>query len=74
MGHRAEKNRLDHGYITSMSGSGQNAVYTTERPAFVSEKGGKAKGRGYANVPKPHRELPKRAEWAARHVTKTAKR
>lgn len=48
MGHRAEKNRWHHGYVTSMSGVGTAAVYRTERPS--SRK----------NVVKPKAELPKK--------------
>lgn len=70
MGHRAQKNRLAHGYKVVTSGSGQTMTYSSEKPAFVSEKGGKAKGRGYANVPEPHTEKPKREQWAKRHVSK----
>jgi hypothetical protein len=32
VGHRAEKNRLRHGFITKMEGSGEKATYRTERP------------------------------------------
>lgn len=37
MGHRAEKNRLRHGFVTKMEGSGEKAIYTTERPLRPSQ-------------------------------------
>jgi len=43
MAHRAQKNRLRHGYNTKMEGSGEKAEYKTNRPSHV-------KGDGYRNV------------------------
>jgi len=71
MGHRAEKNRMRHGFKTTMIGCGQVAEYTTERPPAPGQHDNTMKGsrpwykslKSLTGWVKPNRDT-----WRPRHV------
>jgi hypothetical protein len=63
MGLRAEKNRLAHGYVTTMTGSGPTGTYRTERPDYVAERA--KHHNSYANVGEVASRPPKRPKVVA---------
>lgn len=85
MGKRAEKNRLRHGFKTSMIGSGEHGTYTTEcppTPAVHTAGKGTHLRRWYAALkPLTGWQPPKigrltkdgKREWAQRHEIKEKK-
>lgn len=87
MGHRAEKNRLHHGFVTTVIGSGEKAIYTTERPPQPPQHTAHTKARtrpayravrALTGTKPPKRghldDKSGRREWSPRHMSTNARR
>ena len=69
MGNRAVKNRMRHGFKTTMYGSGPTGRYTTERPPYVhSQYRDSQRHRPQPNVETGYVN-PRRTSWEPRHIT-----